>query len=172
MPLALTDPRWSDLHTSYGEATEVVAWLTAAQEQGLSEDRLGELINEVTHQGGTSTAMYAVAPHLVALARRAKPEHALPILTNAGILYATAEGSCVVPCPEFLFHEFVATGRAGAELLAPLIPKTTDFDGFKWAMAAMAGFMGHSQFARFLDGLDLYQGDFHHVLLDEPFPPV
>jgi hypothetical protein len=172
MPLALTDPRWSDLHTSYGEAPEVVAWLTAAQEHGLSEDRLGELINEVTHQGGTSTAMYAVAPHLVALARRAKPEHALPILTNAGILYAPAEGSCVVPCPEFLFHEFVATGRAGAELLAPLIPKTTDFDGFKWAMAAMAGFMGHSQFARFLDGLDLYQGDFHHVLLDEPFPPV
>jgi hypothetical protein len=172
MPLALTDPRWSALHTSYGETGDVVAWLTEAHERGLPEDRLGELINEVTHQGGTSTAMYAVAPHLVALARRAEPEHALPILTHAGVLYASAEGSCVVPCPEFLFHEFVATAQTGAELLAPLIPKTADFDSFKWAIAAMAGFMGHSKFARFLEGLDLYQGDFHHVLLDEPFPPV
>jgi hypothetical protein len=172
MPLALSDPRWSDLRTSYGETGDIVAWLTEAQEQGLSEDRLGELINEVTHQGGTSTAMYAVAPHLVALARRAKPELALPILTHAGTLYAAAEGSCVVPCPEFLFHEFAATAQAGAELLAPLIAKSADFEAFKWAVAAMAGFMGHSKFARFLEGLDLYQGDFHHVLLDEPFPPV
>src|SRR5262245_32163094 len=109
MPLALTDPRWIDLHTSYGEASDVVAWLSEAQHEGLPKDRLGDLINEVTHQGGTSTAMYAVAPHLVALARRAKPEDALPILTHAGIIYANAEGSCVVPCPEFLFHEFVAT---------------------------------------------------------------
>jgi hypothetical protein len=172
MPLALTDPRWNDLRTSYGETTDVVAWLTEAQEQGLPEDRLGELINEVQHQGGTSTAMYAVAPHLIALARRAKPEHALPILIQAGNIYAIAEGTCIVPCPEFLFHEFVAAARAGAELLAPLIPTTTDFDGFKWAISAMAAFLGHCKFARFLDGLELYHGDFHHVLLDEPFPPV
>jgi hypothetical protein len=71
MPLALTDPRWNDLRTSYGETTDVIAWLTEAQRAGLSEDQLGDLINEVQHQGGTSTAMYAVAPHLIALARRA-----------------------------------------------------------------------------------------------------
>jgi hypothetical protein len=172
MPLALTDPRWNDLRTSYGETTDVIAWLTEAQRAGLSEDQLGDLINEVQHQGGTSTAMYAVAPHLIALARRAKAEDALPLLIHAGIIYANSEGSCIVPCPEFLFHEFVAAAQGGAELLAPLVAKTADFDSFKWAVAAMAGFMGHNKFARFLDGLDLYQGEFHHVLLDEPFPPV
>jgi hypothetical protein len=172
MPLALTDPRWLDLRTSYGDTTDIVAWLTDAQQNGLSDDRLGELINEVQHQGGTSTAMYAVATHLIALARRATPQAALGLLTHAGMIYANSEGRCVVPCPEFLRHEFAASGSTGAEMLAPLIPSTTDFDSTKLAIAALAGFMGHCSFARFLDGLDLYQGQFTHALLDEPFPNV
>src|SRR5690349_5945673 len=120
MPLALTDPRWSDLRTSYGDTADVVTWLTEAQQTGLSLDQLGKLINEVQHQGGTSTAMYAVAPHLVALARKAQEDDALQLLIQAGTIYANSEGSCVIPCPEFLFHEFVATAPIGAELLAPL----------------------------------------------------
>src|SRR5215468_10633106 len=125
MPLPLTDPRWSELRSSYDGIEDVVAWLTEAYQQGgFSDGRLGDLINEVQHQGGTSTAMYAVAPHLIALARRAKPEEALPLLIHAGIIYANSEGSCIVPCPEFLFHEFVAAAQSGAELLAPLIAKT------------------------------------------------
>jgi len=170
MPLALTDPRWSELRSSYGDTADIVAWLTEAQRSGLSDDRLGDLINEVQHQGGTSTAMYAVAPHLIALAHRADPAAALAMLTHAGIIYANSEGSSVVPCPEFLHHEFVALASTGAELLSPLIPLATDFDAFKWALVALAGFMGHHSFARFLDGLDLFQGQFHHNLLDNPFP--
>lgn len=172
MPLALTDPRWLDLRTSYGDTTDVVSWLTEAQQNGLSDDQLGELINEVQHQGGTSTAMYAVAPHLIALARRATPEAALALLTYAGFIYANSEGRCVVPCPEFLQHEFAASASIGAEMLAPLVPLAGDFESFKCAVAALAGFAGYLSFARFLDGLDLYQGQFHHALLDEPFPPV
>jgi hypothetical protein len=55
-------------------------------------------------------------------------------------------------------------------MLSPLLPLASDFDAYKWAVAGLAGFIGHHSFARFLDGLDLYQGQFHHVLLDEPFP--
>jgi hypothetical protein len=170
MPLALTDPRWNELRSSYGDTADIVAWLTEAQQNGLSDDRLGDLINEVQHQGGTSTAMYAVATHLIALARRAAPAAALAMLTHAGIIYANSEGASVIPCPDFLHHEFAASASTGAELLSPLIPLATDFDSFKWAVVALAGFMGHQSFARFLDGLDLYQGQFHHTLLDEPFP--
>jgi hypothetical protein len=172
MPLALTDPRWNELRSSYGDITDIVAWLTEAQQNGLSNDRLGDVINEVQHQGGTSTAMYAVATHLIALAHRSTPEVALALLTHAGMIYANSEGSGVVPCPEFLQHEFAASASIGAKMLAPLIPLATNFDSLKWAIAALAGFMGHYSFARFLDGLDLYQGQFHHSLLDEPFPPV
>lgn len=63
MPLALTDPRWNELQSSYGDTTDVVAWLTGGYATGLPAERLGDLVNEVQHQGGTCTAMYAVAPH-------------------------------------------------------------------------------------------------------------
>lgn len=86
MPLPLTDPRWSELHSSYGGTEDVVAWLTEAYEQGgLSGARLGDLINEVQHQGDTSTAMYAVVAHLIELARRASPHEALTLLTHAAM---------------------------------------------------------------------------------------
>jgi hypothetical protein len=56
-------------------------------------------------------------------------------------------------------------------MLAGLLPRAVDFEAFKWAVAGLAGFMGHHKFARFLDGLDLYQEQFHHTLLSAPFPP-
>ncbi len=172
MSLSLTDPRWNELQSSYGGTEDVIAWLAEAhQEGGLSSQRLGDLINEVQHQGDTSAAMYAVAPHLIDLARRVGAEEALPLLTHAGIIYACSTSSGAVPCPNFLQDEFKAYATDGAKLLAPLLPSATHFDAYKWAVAGLAGFLGHHPFARFLDGLDYYEGQFHHAWLDEPFPP-
>jgi hypothetical protein len=171
MPLALTDSRWNDLRSSYGDTADVVAWLTEAQEDGLSDERLGDVINEVQHQGDTSTAMYAVATHLIALARRATPEAALPLLTHAGVIYANSDRPGAVPCPGFLEEDFAASATEGAQMLAPLLPLAVEFEEYKWAVAGLAGFIGHHSFGRFLDGLDLFEGQFHHVRLDGPFPP-
>lgn len=172
MPLSLTDSRWSELRSSYGGTEDIVAWLTEAQQEGdLSDERLGDLINEVQHQGGTSTAMYAVATHLVELARRATPEDALSLLTHAGVIYANSDRPRAVSCPAFLLGEFTASASEGAKMLAPLLPLAADFDAYKWAVAGLAGFMGHHSFARFLDGLNLYEGKFHHMLIGGPFPP-
>src|SRR5262245_35342217 len=103
MPLPLTDPRWSELQSSYDGTEDVVAWLTEAYgEREVSRELLGDIINEVQHQGGTSTAMYAVATHLIELARRASPENALNLLTNAGMIYASSGRTDSVACPEFL----------------------------------------------------------------------
>jgi hypothetical protein len=159
------------LHSSYNGTEDVVTWLTEAYEQGgLSSERLGDLINEVQHQGDTSTAMYAVATHLIELARRASPEEALTLLTHAGVIYANSDGPGAVPCPAFLDEDFIASSSEGAKMLSPLLPLASDFDAYKWAVAGLAGFIGQHSFARFLDGLDLYEGQFHHALLDEPFP--
>lgn len=172
MPLSLTDTRWSELRSSYGGTEDVVAWLAAAyEEDSLSDERLGDLINEVQHQGGTSTAMYAVASHLVAFAERAAPDEALALLTDAGMIYANSDAPGAVPCPAFLQREFELSALDGAKMLAPLLPSAADFDDYKWGVAALAGFIGHNSFGRFLDGLDFYDGQFHHVLLEEPFPP-
>jgi hypothetical protein len=172
MPLPLTDPRWLELQSSYGSIEDVLAWLTEAQEEGgLSKERLGDLINEVQHQGGTSTAMYAVATHLIALAQEVPPGEALDLLTNAGMIYADAGRPDTVPCPAFLRPDFLAGASEGARMLAPLLPLAVQFDAYKWAVAGLAGFLGHHQFARFLDGLDFCDGQFHHILLGGPFPP-
>jgi len=171
MPLPLTDSRWNELHSSYNGTEDVVAWLTEAYEQGgLSSERLGDLINEVQHQGGTSTAMYAVANHLIALAHQATPEEALALLTHAGVIYANAARPGAVPCPLFLREEFSASASEAAKMLAPLLPLATDFDAYKWAVAGLAGFLGQHEFARFLDGLDFHEGRFHHMLIGGPFP--
>lgn len=172
MPLPLTDPRWSELHSSYDGTEDVVAWLAEAYAQGgLSEERLGDLINEVQHQGDSSTAMYAVATHMIELARSASPKEALKLLTFSGVIYADSERPDAVPCPEFLREDFVTSASEGARLLSPLLPLATDFDTYKWAVAGLAGFIGHRSFARFLDGLDYYEGRFHHRLIGGPFPP-
>ncbi len=172
MPLPLTDPRWNELRTSFGDAQNVVAWLTEAQHQGgLSLKRLADLINEVQHQGDTTTSMYAVATHLIELARRAPPEQALTLLTHAGLIYASSDRPGAVPCPPFLKDEFMALAPEAGKTLAPLLPLATDFDTYKWAVAGLAAFLGYHSFARFLDGLELYRGRFHHSLLKEPFPP-
>jgi hypothetical protein len=172
MPLPLNDPRWGELRSSYGDTADVVAWLAEAEQEGsLSDERLGDIINEVQHQGGTSTAMYAVAIQLISLARRAAPERALPLLIRAGMIHANSDRPGAVPCPIFLQDEFNASPPDGARMLAQLLPLAVDFETFKYAIAGLAGFMGHHSFGRFLDGLDLYQRKFYHVLLEVPFPP-
>jgi hypothetical protein len=171
MPLALDDPRWKELRSSYGGAEDTVAWLRIAEEQGgFGDEKLGDLINEVQHQGGTSTAMNAVAGHLLSIAQRSAPVAALELLTHAGLIYASGNRVDAVPCPSFLEQEFKSSAAVGARLLAPLLPLAEDFAPYKWAVAGLAGFMGLSRFADFLDGLEFYEGRFYHDLLDGPFP--
>ncbi len=171
MPLSLTDPRWNDLRSAYGSIEDTVTWLTEAYDEGgFSPERLGDLVNEVQHQGDTSTSMYAVAPHLIALARGAGDEAALELLITAGMMYANASSPEAVPCPDFLREEFVNLAPEGANLIAPLLPLATEFDRYKWAVAALAGFIGQHEFAHFLDGLDFQDGKFHHIWIGGAFP--
>lgn len=118
MPLLLTDSRWSELRSCCGSADDVVAWLREAQQHGrVSEERLGDLINEVQHQRDTCTAMYAVAPYLVKFARNATPQESLTLLTHAGLICASATKPGAVQCPEFLNEDFAAAASTGATRL-------------------------------------------------------
>lgn len=171
MPLSLSDPRWSRLRSAYNGTEDILVWLTDAYDKGgFSEEGLGDLINEIQHQGDTSEAMYAVAPHLIAIARNSVSEDALSLLAHAGMIYAASDVRDAAPCPQFLREEFTTAAIEGAKMLSPLLPFAMDFDTYKWAVAGLAGFLGQHRFARFLDGLDHYDGKFYHRLLDGPFP--
>lgn len=115
--------------------------------------------------------MYAVAIHMIELARRASPQEALKLLILSGKVYADSERPDAVACPEFPREDFIASASDGAKLLSPLLPLAKDFDTFKWAVAGLAGFIGHHRLSRFLDGLDYYEGKFHHLWIGGPFPP-
>jgi hypothetical protein len=170
MPLALTDPRWSSLKGSYGGVADVLKWLDEAYASGMTSDLLGDLINEVQHQGDSSSAMYALAPHLVQLAQDADPEMKLSILTSAGLIYASAGKDGWADCEDFLEDEMREIAPAAASALASFLPATEEFVEFQWGVAALAGLLGHDSFARLLCNLDLFEGKFHHQLLDHPIP--
>lgn len=170
MPLSLEDPRWNNLNGSYGGTGDVVTWLTQAYANGLNEERLGDLINEVQHQGDMTTAMYALAPHLVHLAGRLSGKLKISALSHAGMIYADSGAATTVACPDFLKEDFNSHALIGANALSPLLVLTCDFDEFKWAVASLAGFMGHHSFGRLLSGLDLHKGRYYLACLDEPLP--
>ena len=172
MPLSLTDPRWRELPGSYGHSDDVVKWLAEARAVGsLSDERLGDLINEVAHQGDASLALYALVPHFVEFAEKAEPKQAITLLTHAGLLCADADRAKTHPCPEFLLFEYRHAASEGAKLLAPLLPETEGFVGFKYAVAAMSGFLGQWEFTRFLETLELYEDQFHHPWFERPMSP-
>ena len=172
MVLSLTDPRWNELPGSYGKSDDVVKWLAEAEKAGgLSDDRLGDLVNEVAHQGDASLALYAVVPYFVEFAKDADTKEAIAFLTHAGLLCAKARRVRSPPCPEFIASEFHWAAGEGARLLAPLLVEAQGFDDFKYAVAALAGFLGQWEFARLLETLELHENQFHHPWFEQPMSP-
>jgi hypothetical protein len=171
MPLALDDPRWNALTTPYGlTGDDVREWLRTAYAGGMNSELLGNIINEVQHQGDTSQAMYAVAPHLLALAATSGDCMARDMVIHAGLIHASAQSPSAVPCPPGLENEFQTSAAVGLEKAISFLPVASEFDEFKYLVAAIAGFKGHGRFGRLIEGFDLFEGQFHHSSLDAPFP--
>jgi len=169
MPLALDDNRWNTLETAYKlPATDVVEWLAVAYRTGMNEDLLGDIINDVQHQGDTSETMYAVAPHLLALAQNCVGAIRLQMIVHAGLICASAQSETAVPCPSDLKSEFDGVKGLGRKLVLEQLASDHGFDNFKYLLAALAGFSGHGRFGRIIEGFDFYENQFHHALLDDP----
>lgn len=169
MPLALDDNRWNTLTTAYKmPATDVLEWLAVAYRTGMNDDLLGDIINDVQHQGDTSEAMYAVAPHLLALCQNCVGEIRLHLIVHAGLICASAQSETAVPCPPDLESDLDAAKIVGRELALEQLAFDHGFDKFKYLLAALAGFSCHGRFGRIIEGFDFYENQFHHALLDDP----
>ena len=94
----------------------------------------------------------------------------LSLLTHAGVVYAYAERDGYADCLDEVEDDFRESAVRGAKLLAPLLTETGSFAEFQWAVAGLAGFLGHDLFARLIGNLDLYEGEFHYALLDHTIP--
>lgn len=169
MPLPLDDNRWHTLKTAYKlPATDVVEWLGTAYRSGMTDELLGDIINDVQHQGDSSEAMYPTASHLLALAGNCDDNLALQMIIQAGLTCASAQSVAAVPCPPDLESEFANTKELGRRMALSQLALDHDFDNFKYLLAALAGFSGHGRFGRLIEGFDLYENQFHHALLDDP----
>ena len=169
MPLPLDDNRWKSLKTAYKTpATDVVEWLATAYRSGMTDELLGDIINEVQHQGDTSEAMYPTACHLLALAQNCQGDIALQMIIQAGLTSASAQSETAVPCPLDLESEFSEMKILGRRMALSELARDHDFDNFKYLLAALAGFSGHGRFGRIIEGFDLFENQFHHALVDEP----
>ena len=169
MPLPLDDNRWLTLKTAYNmPATDVVEWLGTAYRTGMTDELLGDIINDVQHQGDTSEAMYPTASHLLALAQDCVGHISLQMIIHAGLTCAAAQSGTAVPCPPDLASEFADMKVLGQRMALSQLARDHEFDDFKFLLAALAGFFGHGRFGRVIAGFDLYENQFHHSLLDEP----
>lgn len=169
MPLPLDDARWKTLQTAYHlPCDDVVVWLSTAYRSGMTDEMLGDIINDIQHQGDTSEAMYAVAPHLVALAGERTDAGAVHLIIQAGLIYASAAAKAAVPCPHDLLAEFEAAKEVGKRITLKLLAGTYEFDDFKYLIAGLAGFSGHERFGRLLEGFEFFENQFEHPLMDGP----
>lgn len=169
MPLPLDDNRWTSLKTSYKKpATKVVEWLGTAYLSGMTHELLGDIINDVQHQGDTSEAMYPTASHLLSLAENCDNNLALQMIIQAGLTCASAQSPKAVSCPPDLEAEFANTKQLGRKMALSQLSHDHDFGNFKYLLAALAGFSGYGRFGQIIEGFDLYENQFHHALLDDP----
>lgn len=169
MTLPLDDNRWYTLKTAYNRpATDVAEWLGTAYRTGMTDELLGDIINDVQHQGDTSEAMYPTASHLLALDENSDNSLALQMIIQAGLTCASAHSPTAVPCPPDLESDFASTKELGRRLALSQLGYDHNFDNFKYLLAALAGFSGHGRFGRIIEGFELYENQFHHMLLDAP----
>ena len=171
MPLPLNDDRWKTLWTAYKspDCDELIEWLSAAYKSGMSDELLGDIINEIQHQGDTSQAMYAVAPHLLAIASTCEGEIAVQLIVSAGLIHAYAQSENAVVCPPDLLDEFEESKIIGRKMVLIQLEEKHDFDNFKSLLASLSGFCNHGRFGRLIEGFELFENQFHHGLLDTPF---
>ncbi len=173
MTIPLDDSRWDNLETAYHcPCDELLAWLSSAYKGALTSELLGDIINEIQHQGDTSTSMYAVAPHLLQLATLTPEPLALELVTHAGLIHASASAPNAVACPATVLHDFSESTQIGLQRSAALLTCPMDSTSLKYLLAAIAGFAGHGRIGRFIEGLDFEDDGVWSSHLDEPIPDL
>lgn len=152
--LALSDPKWSGLQSTYGSGIRVAELLSRA-ESGTPFDRwYHDLFQELCHQYTVSEAAYAALPHLVTLARddEVARKH---LLVLAGSCYAFSQLPDVPPIPAGLEEEWHAAARDAIPLLAEVLSVDQLSESeLRYLFLALAAVHGHYSLALAIEALD------------------
>jgi hypothetical protein len=152
--LPLTDPRWGELHSTYGDGIRVAELLIRAG-SGVPLDRwYDELFQELCHQYTVSEAAYAALPHLVALARENR-EARKHLLVLAGCCYASAQLPDTEPGPAAWEEEWRASARDAIPLVAEVLSaQQLSESDLRYLFLSLAAFHGYPSLALAMEALD------------------
>ena len=154
MLLSLTDPKWGELQSTYGDGNRVAELLARADSGAPFDLWYDELFQELCHQYTVSEAAYAALPHLVTLAQDRK-EQRKQLLILAGCCYAFAQMPDTQPVPAAWEEEWHAAARAAISLVAEILsaqqPSESDL---RYLFLSLAAFSGHTLLALSLEALD------------------
>ena len=96
--LSLTDPKWGELKSNYGDGARVVELLSLAKSDVPSHTWYDELFQELLHQYTVSEAAYAAVPHLVDIASE-REDLREPLLVLIGGCYTFSQAPEAAPIP-------------------------------------------------------------------------
>jgi hypothetical protein len=152
--LSLTDPKWSELQSTYGDGTRVAELLSHAASGAHFDRWYDDLFQELCHQYTVSEAAYAALPHLVSLAR-GNWEARKHLVVLAGSCYAFSQLPDAPPIPAELEEEWHATARDAIPLLTEVLSTggLSESD-LRYLFLSLAAFHGHHSLALALEALD------------------
>ncbi|HSF81474.1 MAG TPA: hypothetical protein VLA49_09585 [Anaerolineales bacterium] len=152
--LELTDPRWGELHSNYGNGARVAELISQAYSAEPLHRWYDDLFQELCHQYTVSEAAYAAAPHLVRLAAApGAPRTELLVLLGACYTFSIGTGHATMPAG---FEEaWLSARQAAIPLLAELLAEPQpDESGLRYLLASMAAFNGFYPLAEAIEALD------------------
>jgi hypothetical protein len=151
--LALDDPRWQELASTYGDGRAVARWLARARAGEPLDDWYDPLFQELLHQYTLSEAAYAAIPHLVDIARQ-RPETAKYLVVLAGQCYAHAGEADAPEIPPDLEDGWQAALRAAVPVLLEVLREPGLGEGdVRYLLSSLAALKGYAALATAIEAL-------------------
>ena len=153
--LSLSDPKWCELKSNYGDGARVAELLSLAKSNAPSYTWYDELFQELLHQYTLSEAAYAAVPYLLDIAgEREDLQEQLLVLVVA--CYTFSQAPEAAPIPAELEGEWHGAARQAIPIMGVVLGKSqTSQSTLRYLFSSLAAFNGHYALAVTLEALDV-----------------
>jgi hypothetical protein len=152
--LSLTDPKWSELKSTYGNGIRVAELLSLAKGGAPSPTWYDELFQELLHQYTVSEAAYAAIPHLVEIADE-REELREQLLMLIGACYAFSQTPEATPITAELEENWRGAARQAIPIMGGVLGRSQPSQSnLRYLFSSLAALNGHYSLAVVLEALD------------------
>ena len=153
--LELSDPRWGELRSTYGNGASVVPQLAALKGGNLSKEKQSILWQEFCHEYESTEVGYAAVPHLVQMSEASEGDQAIFLLGVSAYVVACAQRHASNEIPEFLRSFLDDACERAIQRIALLLPEVRSSTGnVKSLTYIIAAFLRDAPLFFAIEGLD------------------